>query len=743
MNKPQMKYFDFQSMSEDGRQICIQNYRLALTQSEALKIQSLLKRPPTLAECILWGIQGSEHCSYKSTRQYLKTLCTHGPNVISGAKEDAGIVWIAKDKQGYRYCVAISHESHNHPSQVVPFEGAATGIGGNVRDVSCMGAEVIANADSLRFGNLAWIADEVVKGVASYSNAIGVPNIAGDIFYHNGFNDNCLVTVVSLGIVREDHIIHSYAPKNAAGYALILVGKPTDHSGFGGASFASTDLDETNSDNNRGAVQEPNAFLGRLLLKTNLDLFKKLQQKNCIDRVGFKDLGAGGIACASIEIAESGGYGADIFLENVPVSQKNLDPSVILCAETQERYLWVVPDHLIKFILDHYNTLWQLPAISAGAKASVIGKIREDDQYVVHFQDQQLISAKASDITQGILYDRPTLKPKRHTLASTIIDTDLNTAREKVLTHSMCASTENVYEQYDKQVQGRTIVERGVADAGVLQPFNSSEYPVEIQKIGIALSVGCNPLYGKIDPYWTSVNAVINCVAKVIAVGATPWCLTDCLCFGNPENPEQMWELVSSIRGLKEASEKIGLLDYENTPLPIIAGNVSLYNQNKNGNAIPASPMISVLGKMDDVENVITPQLKFSDSILICLGKRTDDLGGSVYAHALNIESNDLPKPDLLTFRLYAQQFLELHAAGFILSAKAIEHGGIFEATSVMEKNSEFKAILSTEKNLSETAFWCNEMPGWVLEISQSKLLPVETQLHKNKIDYYLIGKTK
>src|SRR3989338_10481132 len=247
MNKPQMKYFDFQSMSEDGRQICIQNYRLALTQSEALKIQSLLKRPPTLAECILWGIQGSEHCSYKSTRQYLKTLCTHGPNVISGAKEDAGIVWIAKDKQGYRYCVAISHESHNHPSQVVPFEGAATGIGGNVRDVSCMGAEVIANADSLRFGESShplsqWIADEAVKGIASYSNAIGVPNITGDIYFHAGFNDNCLVTVVSLGILREDHVIHSCAPKNSKDSVFILVGKPTDNSGFGGASFASIDL---------------------------------------------------------------------------------------------------------------------------------------------------------------------------------------------------------------------------------------------------------------------------------------------------------------------------------------------------------------------------------------------------------------------------------------------------------------------------------------------------------------------
>ncbi len=742
MIKPQAKCFDFQSMSENDRQACIQNYRLALTESEALKIQDLLKRPVTLAECILWGIQGSEHCSYKSTRQHLKTLCTSGPNVISGAKEDAGIVWVAKDKQGHRYCVAMSHESHNHPSQVVPFEGAATGIGGNVRDVSCMGAEVIANADGLRFGNsanTAWIANEVVKGIASYSNAIGVPNIAGDVFYHDGFNDNCLVTVVSLGLVREDHIIHSYAPKNAAGYSLILIGKPTDNSGFGGASFASTDLDANDSENNRGAVQEPNAFLGRLLLKANHDLFKKLQQKNLIDQVGFKDLGAGGIACASIEIAEAGGYGADVFLENVPVSQKNLDPSVILCAETQERYLWAVPENLVEFILDHYNHIWQLPQISAGAQATVIGKIREDDQYVVRFHDQLLISATASDITRGILYDRPIQQPQfqgQNTRGSAFRED----AREKVLNHAMCASSENIFEQYDKQVQGRTIVERGIADAGVLQPFNSAEYPEEIQATGIALSVACNPFYGEIDPYWTAVNAVISCVAKVIAVGAQPWCLTDCLCFGNPEDPQQMWELVSSIRGLKTAAETIGLLEYDNTPLPIIAGNVSLYNQSKNGKTIPASPMISCLGKMDDVTKVITPTLKSNDSVLMCLGKRTDNCGGSVYADVVQMKNNDLPKPDLLAFRSLAKQFFELHNAGFILSAKAIEYGGIIAAVNAMEKNSGFKAVLSVKTDLPESIFWLNEMPGWVIEIEKSQLPVVENQLKENKVAYHVMS---
>ncbi|HLD84468.1 MAG TPA: AIR synthase related protein, partial [Coxiellaceae bacterium] len=593
----------------------------------------------------------------------LKTLCTDGPNVVSGAKEDAGIVSVATDNQGLRYCVAISHESHNHPSQVVPFEGAATGIGGNVRDVSCMGAEVIANADSLRFGESShplsqWIADEAVKGIASYSNAIGVPNITGDIYFHAGFNDNCLVTVVSLGILREDHVIHSCAPKNSKDSVFILVGKPTDNSGFGGASFASIDLNEDNVEHNRAAVQEPNAFLGRLLLKANHDLFLTLQKMNAIARVGLKDLGAGGIACASVEMAESGGVGADIFLENVAVSMHHLDPSVILCAETQERYLWAVPPDLVDVVLDHYNKKWQLPLISAGAVATVIGNVREDGRYVVHYRNEILIDARAKDITQGILYDRAIKKPEKNSVKVHRTET---VSRE---------TEQRVFEQYDKQVQGRTIIERGQADAGVFQPFNSDEYPAEIQSTGIALSVACDPNHGVQDAYWTAVNAIVNAVCKVVAVGATPWALTDCLCFGNPENPEQMYELVSTIRGLKDAAEQIGLLDFENTPLPIVAGNVSLYNQNKAGKAIPASPMISCLGRMDDVNTHITPARKRENSTLIFLGAENIDDG-----------NDQLPKPNLKQLRESLREFFRLHREGRILSAKQITNGVLAEIT--------------------------------------------------------------
>ena len=313
--------FDLSVLSLEAIASLIKQYRLALTVEEALTIQNVfLKRPPTLAELVLWSIQGSEHCSYKSTRRHLSKFNTNSSQVILGPKEDAGIVAVATDETGLRYGVVMSHESHNHPSQIVPYEGAATGVGGNVRDVSCMGAEVIAVADSLRFGELSrpkthWIQQGVVRGIAGYGNPLGIPNVAGDVYFDAGYNDNCLVTVVTLGVVPENRVIHSFAPLNAEGYVFILVGKPTDNSGFGGASFASAALDEGQKESNKGAVQEPNAFLQRHILKANNALFDILHEKNLINRVGFKDLGAGGIACASVELADAG---ACFYMNNAP-----------------------------------------------------------------------------------------------------------------------------------------------------------------------------------------------------------------------------------------------------------------------------------------------------------------------------------------------------------------------------------------------------------------------------------------
>lgn len=741
-NDTRNPHFDFLSMSPDAMTSCLAEYAIALTPDEAQQIQQLLKRAPTLAECVLWGIQGSEHCAYKSSRRHLKRLTTDGPNVILGAKEDAGIIRIASDHAGHHYGLAISHESHNHPSQVVPFEGAATGIGGNVRDVCCMGARVLANADSLRFGDITQhkthvIANGVVKGIENYGNVLGIPNLAGDIQFDSGYDDNCLVTAVTLGLVREDHIIHSYAPENAAGYDLILVGKPTDNSGFGGASFSSDRLDEADDTANRAAVQEPNAFLGRVLLQAHYALFDKLVAWQAIDRVGFKDLGAGGVACASIEIAETAGLGAKIYLENVHVSMDDLIPTVILCSETQERYLWVCPPDITPKILQHYNQEFKLAKTSAGAKAVVVGQITNDGQYQVFYHDNCIVDAKASAITKGIVYDRPYTTPKANHSEPDLSTIDLKQTVLDLLQHPNIANTAVIYENYDKQVQGRTIIERGQADAGVIQPFNHWTDPTEIQPIGIALAVAHNAGLGKICPYTTGVDATLQAMAKVIAVGAMPQAITDCLCFGNPENPVHMGAFVASINGIKTTCESISLFEHPGSPTPIVAGNVSLYNESHT-QSIPASPMIACIGKLTDVQQALTPALKQADNHLILLGQRQEALAGSQLYHMHSHLGNTLPQYDLAAIKQLFFTTLQLVQQRQFTSLKAINLGGLAIAVSQMAilGNNGFNITLA-----ADLPTWFAENIGFIAEVTDQQLKAVECLCQKNGISHSLLGK--
>jgi phosphoribosylformylglycinamidine synthase II len=775
------EFFDFSKLSQDAIQQLLQLYHINLSPDEALTIQNtLLKRPPSFAECVLWSIQGSEHCSYKSSRTHLKKFITDGPQVILGPKEDAGIVAVATDNQGLRYGVVVSHESHNHPSQIVPYEGAATGVGGNVRDVSCMGAEVIAVADSLRFGDINrakthWIHEGVVGGIAGYGNPLGIPNLAGDTYYDAAYNENCLVTVVTLGIVREDNIIHSFAPENADDYVFILVGKPTDNSGFGGAAFASSTLREEQKEKNKGAVQEPNAFLQRHILKANYALFNWLRKENLINKVGFKDLGAGGVACASVELAEAGGYGAEVNLENVPTSMNDLLPAVILCSETQERFMWVVPPDLVETILKHYNETFDLPKVSQGACAAVIGKIRNDGLYVVNYQGKELVRAKAQDVTQGILYDRPYIS-KQQTLTEPNLPppSNFNEVLLTLLAHENIASRAPIFETYDKQVQGRTIIEAGWADAGVMAPFNEDKYPEEIRSTGIALSLDHNPRYNKIDAYWGAVNAVLESVRNVAAVGATPLSLSDCLCFGNPEKPEQMGEFVDAVRGIADACLAVTMKDHPQATLPIISGNVSLYNESAQG-AIPPSPMIACLGAMPDVTKVMTYDFKRNDSLIVMIGERKDECGGSVYYQLHNELGSQLPKPDLGAF---SREIHALHQAiqnGLLLAVHDISEGGVAVCLAEMsfknnigvkvlvpgglnsgelnrelskELSKELSAGLNSESNiesnieLSTEKKLFSESGGFILEVARHKLDEVKKLFAQHHIKVIGLGET-
>ena len=739
---------DFSRLESDAIQTKLAELNIPLTPEEAMKIQNeMLGRAPSLAELVLFSIQGSEHCSYKSSRSHLKQFTTEGPDVILGAKEDAGVVSVATDHEGHRWCVVMSHESHNHPSQIVPYEGAATGVGGNVRDVMCMGAEVIACTDSFRFGEInrnktKWIHDGVVAGIAGYGNPLGIPNISGDIYYHEGYNENCLVTLVTLGIVREDHIIHSYAPKNADGYDLILIGKPTDNSGFGGASFASLELEEKKKEQNKGAVQEPNAFLERHLLKSTYALFNILKEKNLINNIGFKDLGAGGIACASVELAETSGYGSEVWMDKIHIGMENLHPSVYLCSETQERFMWVSPPELTNFIVDHYNTAFDLPGVSAGSMASIIGKIRNDGQYIVHNGNEEIVNAPAKDVTEGFLYNRPFEQRETTFLEPNLSEPlDYNQVLLNILSHENMASREPVFEQYDKQVQGRTQMETGVADAGVMSPFNSEKYPSEIRNVGIALSTDHNPRHGLINPYWCGVNSVVEAMRNVAAVGTTPHAITDCLCFGSPENPHQMWDFVESVRGITEACHAITLKDNPDHPTPIIAGNVSFYNESKSG-AIPPSPIVSCLGRIQDVNKIIPMHFQKSDSIILMVGERKDELGGSVYYSLYNELGINLPRPDLKEVKNQIFALNNCIEKQLVLSCHDIADGGIASAVAEMTFGNEIGCDIKIINDLRTDKTLFSETGGFVLELSINNIEAAQSIFSNYGIELIKIGST-
>ncbi len=722
--------FDFAAMADEEVLRVLAENKIGLTLEEARKVQTILGRAPTLTEAIIWGIQGSEHCSYRSSKIHLRTLPVAAPNVMLGVGEDAGIVDFAVDKDGRRYGVIMGHESHNHPSQVVPYEGAATGIGGMVRDIVVMGGRAIAVADPLRFGQIdrtlsRQIEGDVVSGIAGYGNPLGVPNLAGDTYFDESFNDNCLVNVVCLGALREDEIIHSFVPPDAEGWDFIIVGKPTDQSGMGGAAFASLQLKEEDKEANKGAVQEPNPFLERHLFEATYTLFRKLRDEGNLKKVSFKDMGAGGNVCATVEQVERAGLGADIDLQKVHTAYPGLPPSVIACAETQERLCWVCDPSLTQQILDHYNKEWDLPNVSVGARASLVGKVKKGN-YTVTYGDEILLDAPSSAVTEGVQYRREYANPNRSFTEPEFHQPNLQEIFLKVLGSENIASRLPIFENYDKVVQGQTVFEPGMADAGLMAPFRNREEAPEIHKVGAALSVDSNPRYGKISPYWAGVNAVIEGMRNVAAIGATPWAVTDCLNFGNPEKPEQMWELVESIRGIKEALEGVGHLAFDGSPLPVVSGNVSLYNESKNGSVAP-SPVIGTLGRILDLDKAITMQVKRADSKLYLIGERKDELGGSEYYRQLGHLGANIPKPDFKQVERELRVVLSAIDLGMILSAHDISDGGLLVTLAEMMAGGRGKGELGIsidiravgDLRIDKKLF--SETGGFVLEVDEDR----------------------
>jgi phosphoribosylformylglycinamidine synthase len=693
---------------------------VALDPEEVALLLELLGRPPRWAEAVLFGILWSEHCSYKSTRHLLSRLPTRAPQVLIGPGEDAGVVALPAPCEDL--ALVLAHESHNHPSQLLPVEGAATGVGGIVRDVGCMGAEVVGVLDALRFGHpvrggvpVRDIVRGVVKGVADYGNPLGVPNLGGDVWFDDAFDDNCLVNVMAVGIAPRAGILHSRVPEGPGPWVFVLVGKPTDESGFGGAAFAS---DELGAGDQRGAVQLPDPFLKRVLHVANAELFRRVRERGI--PAGFKDLGAGGVACATSELAAAGGRGALIHLEALHRVARPLRPEVLLCAETQERFCWVLPESFAAEACDLYNREFELGRVYAGAAARVIGHATPEPQYRVLWEDEVVVDCRVDAITAGRRVQRPARRRAQAApLKSHRPHPDLRGAVLTLLGSWNGCSREYLFRHYDSEVQGRTWLRPGEGDAAVFAADRG-------RALGIAVAVGGNPYWCAADPELGARHAVAEACRNVACVGGRPWALTDCLNFGHPEDPKVMGDFAATLEGLAVAAEAFGQLARKGAPLPYVSGNVSLYNQTGR-RAVPPSPIVMCAGVVRDLTATMGQALARAGNFLIFIGEPRDQLTGSAFARELLGQSSTAP-PDLSLEREALLHELAVLAAegGWVRAAHDVSDGGLATTLAEMVMACPADRALGADVDLGvleaeSTLALFSERPGVVFEVSPQR----------------------
>jgi len=745
---------------------------VSLDPDEVTLLLRLLGRAPRWAECVLFGILWSEHCSYKSTRHLLKRLPTEAPHVIIGPGEDAGVVALPAPCEDL--ALVLAHESHNHPSQVLPVEGAATGVGGIVRDVGCMGATVVGVLDCLRFGDpqsgvqARDVARGVVQGIADYGNALGVPNLGGDVVFDPGFDQSCLVNVMALGVVPADGVLRSRVPEGKGPWAFVLVGKPTDESGFGGAAFASAAL---GGDDRRGAVQLPDPFLKRVLHVANDEAFRRIRARGIA--AGFKDLGAGGIACATSELAAAGGRGATIALERAHRVERELPPEVLLCAETQERYCWVVPESFAAELCEIYNRDYALASVHPGAGARVVGHATEEKTYRVTWHGDALVDCPVEAITAGRKIERPARRretePERaakrgqlrgggvrgsgslspHPLGSAIPGSpsllaarsgipssarvqsaakgtparprrgaDPYSALLALLSSPNLCSREYLFRHYDSEVQGRTWLRPGEGDATVFAPAPG-------RALGVAVAVGGNPRWCGADPDLGARHAVAEAARNVACVGARPWALTDCLNFGDPGDPRVMGDLEATIDGLAAAARALGTLAHAGAALPFVSGNVSLHNHSQ-GHSIPPSPIVMCAGVLDDLATATGLALRGAGDLIVMVGEPRDSLGGSAWARVSGEEGGAPPALDLTHEARLQRLAVTAAEQRWVHAAHDVSDGGLGIALAEMMLATPPEAPLGLEIDLDAlgtdplTALF-SERPAIVFAVSPAR----------------------
>jgi len=621
-----------------------------LTEEEYNKIVNALGREPNITELGILAAMWSEHCSYKSSRVHLKRLPTEGEAVIQGPGENAGIIDI-----GDGLCAVFKMESHNHPSFIEPYQGAATGVGGILRDIFTMGARPVAILDSLRFGNPSlpktkFVVDGVVDGIAGYGNCIGIPTVGGEVYFDDCYNGNPLVNVFALGIANTDGIFKGYA--TGVGNPVIYVGSKTGRDGIHGAVMASETFTKE-AEEKRPAVQVGDPFTEKLLLEACLELFKT----GIV--VGIQDMGAAGLTSSSTEMAERAGTGLRIEIDKVPRREENMTPYECMLSESQERMLMVVEKGK-ENIAEEIFKKWDLDF-------SVIGEVTDSGKLVITDIDELAAEIPITLISEEApAYSRPVEKPQYISeiqnldITSIPVPDDLNVILLTLLSSPTLASKRWIYEQYDYMVRTNTITLPG-SDAAVVRIKGTTK--------GVAMTVNCNSKYCYLDPYNGAAIAVAESARNLACSGAKPLAITDCLNFGSPENPGVMWQFEQAINGMRDACLKL------NTP--VVSGNVSFYNETE-GTAIYPTPSVGMVGLIENTDNHLTQWFKNDDDIVVLIGETKEEFGGSEYLKQIHGKvSGQAPELDLDKELKLIEVLLKSSERGIIKSAHDLSEGGL------------------------------------------------------------------
>jgi phosphoribosylformylglycinamidine synthase len=687
-----------------------------LTEEEYKKILDFLGREPNKTEIAMFSVMWSEHCSYKSSKVHLKRFPTGGDGVIEGPGENAGIVDI-----GNGFVAAFKIESHNHPSFIEPYQGAATGVGGILRDIFTMGARPVALLNSLRFGPLdhpknRYLMEQVVSGIAGYGNCIGVPTVGGEIYFGDTYTKNPLVNVFCLGIARREDIVKGMAA--GVGNPVIYVGAKTGRDGIHGATMASVGLDQ--SQEARPAVQVGDPFTEKLVLEACLELI----QTGSV--VGMQDMGAAGLTCATSEMGDRGKVGIAIDLARVPLRESGMIPNEIMISESQERMLIVVTKGREKEAEAIFKK-WNL-------EFSIIGEVTEGDRLVVSYHGEVVANVPVAALTSNApVYERPFSPPVFQDFITTLnLDAipQPKSYEEALLTllksPSFC-SKKWVYQQYDHMVQTNTVSGPGHG-AAVLRMKETDTL--------LAITVDGNSVYTLLNPYYGGACAVAEAARNLVCVGARPIGMTNGLNFGNPEKPEVLWALALAIEGMSDACRALHI--------PVVSGNVSLYNET-NGLAIYPTPIVGMVGIIDSPSLQITPIFKAEDEIVLLIGETREELGGSAYLK--EVQSQERGSPPLLQFEREAQTqklLLEANRQGLISSAHDLSEGGLAVALAELCLFSKMgvSVVIETPKIRLDAVLF-SESPSRVLvTVSRERFYKLKELLEEFDLPHTDLGRT-